>query len=176
MLCLADRGLYSFERFQNARKTAGLFKDERVIASQQSAVIETAGRRVVNLCANNYLGLANHPEAEVSITSTLFLGLRLRKNTQLYCDPEMAGGRGFSGTNGIANFPNGEMPRVATATPKPYLARLYVTQDFGFGDRMEQVESDANRSAHAVHGLGHNVQRRMGLPGRHSRLHLGLDA
>ena len=120
--------------------------------------------------------LANHPEAEVSITSTLFLGLRLRKNTQLYCDPEMAGGRGFSGTNGIANFPNGEMPRVATATPKPYLARLYVTQDFGFGDRMEQVESDANRSAHAVHGLGHNVQRRMGLPGRHSRLHLGLDA
>src|SRR4051812_26049892 len=43
-------------------KTAGLFKDERVITSQQSAVIETAGRRVVNLCANNYLGLANHPE------------------------------------------------------------------------------------------------------------------
>jgi high affinity Mn2+ porin len=89
--------------------------------------------------------LANHPEAEVSLTSTLFLGLRLARDTQLYCDPEMAGGRAFSGTNGIANFPNGEMPRVATATPKPYLARLYVTQDFGFGSERESVESDENQ-------------------------------
>src|SRR5205085_2120774 len=91
--------------------------------------------------------LANHPEAEVSLTSTLFLGVRLAKNTQLYFNPEVAGGRGFSATNGIANFPNGEMPRVATATPKPYLARLYVTQDFGFGDSLEHVDSDANQLA-----------------------------
>jgi glycine C-acetyltransferase len=41
----------------------GLFKAERVITSPQDAEIELAdGRRVVNLCANNYLGLANHPE------------------------------------------------------------------------------------------------------------------
>jgi len=79
------------------------------------------------------------------LTSTLFFGLRLAENTQLYFDPELAGGRGFSGTNGIANFPNGEMPRVATATPKPYLARLYVTQDFGFGEARETIESDANQ-------------------------------
>jgi high affinity Mn2+ porin len=91
------------------------------------------------------LSLANHAEAEVSLTSTFFLGLRLPKNTQLYFDPEIAGGRGFSGTNGIANFPNGEMPRVATATPKPYVARLYVTRDFGFGDERESTESDENR-------------------------------
>jgi len=57
----------------------------------------------------------------------------------------MAGGRGFSATDGIANFSNGEMPRVSTATPKPYLARLFVTQDFGFGDARESVESDANQ-------------------------------
>ena len=62
--------------------------------------------------------------------------------------PRLAGGRGFSGTNGVANFPNGEMPRVATATPKPYLARLYVTQDFGFGDAREvHLESDENQLA-----------------------------
>ena len=79
------------------------------------------------------------------MTSTLFFGLRLAENTQLYFDPELAGGRGFSGTNGIANFPNGEIPRVATATPKPYLARLYVTQDFGFGEARETIESDANQ-------------------------------
>jgi glycine C-acetyltransferase len=40
----------------------GLFKHERVIASPQSAHIELAdGTTVLNLCANNYLGLADHP-------------------------------------------------------------------------------------------------------------------
>ncbi|MCB1552687.1 MAG: glycine C-acetyltransferase [Xanthomonadales bacterium] len=40
----------------------GLFKSERIIASPQSADIELAdGRRVLNFCANNYLGLADHP-------------------------------------------------------------------------------------------------------------------
>ena len=40
----------------------GLFKAERIITSAQSAEIELAdGRRVLNFCANNYLGLADHP-------------------------------------------------------------------------------------------------------------------
>jgi high affinity Mn2+ porin len=93
------------------------------------------------------LSLANHAEAEASLTATLFFGLRLARDTQLYFDPELAGGRGFSGTNGIANSPNGEMPRVASATPKPYLARLYVTRDFGFGSEREPVEGDENQLA-----------------------------
>jgi high affinity Mn2+ porin len=88
-----------------------------------------------------------HSEAEASLTTTLFFGLRLFPNTQLYFNPEIAGGRGFSNTNGVANFPNGEMPRVTVATPKPYLARLYITQDIGFGDQREKVESDANQLA-----------------------------
>ena len=42
---------------------AGLFKRERIIATPQRAHIATAnGREVLNFCANNYLGLANHPE------------------------------------------------------------------------------------------------------------------
>jgi glycine C-acetyltransferase len=41
----------------------GLYKEERIIASPQSASIMLAdGRRVLNMCANNYLGLAGHPE------------------------------------------------------------------------------------------------------------------
>ncbi|WP_369309251.1 glycine C-acetyltransferase [Providencia rettgeri] len=40
----------------------GLFKHERIITSSQDADIEiTGGKRVINFCANNYLGLANHP-------------------------------------------------------------------------------------------------------------------
>jgi high affinity Mn2+ porin len=91
--------------------------------------------------------LAGHPEAEASLTSTLFFGWQLARNTQFYFDPELAGGRGFSGAAGMANFPNGEITRVATATPKPYLARLYVTQDFGFGDARESISSDENQLA-----------------------------
>src|SRR5205823_1865556 len=53
------------------------------------------------------------PERDVSLTTTLFLRLRLGQNTQLYFDPEIAGGRGFGGVNGIADAPNGELPRVA---------------------------------------------------------------
>jgi high affinity Mn2+ porin len=89
--------------------------------------------------------LLNTTEKDVSLTTTLYLGLRLMKNWQLYFDPEIAGGRGFSGVTGIANFPNGELPRVASATPKPYLARLYTTYDFGFGDEREHIESDMNQ-------------------------------
>ncbi len=42
-------------------RDAGLFKDERIIESQQQAEIQVKGNSVVNFCANNYLGLANHP-------------------------------------------------------------------------------------------------------------------
>ena len=45
-----------------ALKGQGLFKAERVISTPQEAAIRVAdGAEVINLCANNYLGLANHP-------------------------------------------------------------------------------------------------------------------
>ncbi|MBP6748732.1 MAG: glycine C-acetyltransferase [Xanthomonadaceae bacterium] len=44
-------------------RAQGLFKSERIIASPQSAEIVLAdGRKVLNFCANNYLGLADHPD------------------------------------------------------------------------------------------------------------------
>ena len=42
-----------------ALETAGLYKSERVISSMQSAEIEVGGEKVLNFCANNYLGLAD---------------------------------------------------------------------------------------------------------------------
>ena len=45
------------------RSATGLYKNERPISTPQRAHIRTAdGKEVLNLCANNYLGLADHPE------------------------------------------------------------------------------------------------------------------
>ena len=43
-------------------RKAGLYKEERILLSPQQAHIKTAGGEVLNFCANNYLGLANHPD------------------------------------------------------------------------------------------------------------------
>ncbi len=44
-------------------KQDGLYKDERIITSPQDAVIKiSTGQEVINLCANNYLGLSSHPD------------------------------------------------------------------------------------------------------------------
>ncbi|MDY5087471.1 MAG: glycine C-acetyltransferase, partial [Alloprevotella sp.] len=42
-------------------KEAGLYKNERLIEGPQQAAIQVAGKEVLNFCANNYLGLSNHP-------------------------------------------------------------------------------------------------------------------
>lgn len=43
-------------------KASGLFKNERIIESEQGAEIKVNGRTVLNFCANNYLGLSSHPK------------------------------------------------------------------------------------------------------------------
>ena len=53
-------------------KEAGLWKTERVIASDQKNAITLAdGSNVVNMCANNYLGLANHPDVMKAASDSL---------------------------------------------------------------------------------------------------------
>jgi glycine C-acetyltransferase len=42
-------------------REAGLYKEERLIESPQQAAIQVKGQEVLNFCANNYLGLSNHP-------------------------------------------------------------------------------------------------------------------
>ncbi len=43
-------------------ETAGLFKKERIITSEQGPEIVVNGKTVLNFCANNYLGLSSHPK------------------------------------------------------------------------------------------------------------------
>ena len=46
----------------NEIRSAGLYKSERVITSAQGAEITVNGKKVLNFCANNYLGLSSHPK------------------------------------------------------------------------------------------------------------------
>ena len=43
-------------------KNAGLFKNERIITSEQGSEIIVNGNTVINFCSNNYLGLSSHPK------------------------------------------------------------------------------------------------------------------
>ena len=43
-------------------RSAGLYKSERIITSAQGPEIEVNGKKVLNFCANNYLGLSSHPK------------------------------------------------------------------------------------------------------------------
>jgi glycine C-acetyltransferase len=63
--------LSHFAQELESLKAQGLFKKERVICSAQQAEIEVNQKTVLNLCANNYLGLANHPEILEAATDAL---------------------------------------------------------------------------------------------------------
>jgi len=52
-------------------ETAGLYKRERIIVGPQQAEIPVGDQTVLNLCANNYLGLANHPDIVAAAHSAL---------------------------------------------------------------------------------------------------------
>ena len=55
-----------------AIKEAGLYKRERIITSKQGAEIAiSSGEKVINFCANNYLGLSSHPEVIQAAKDTL---------------------------------------------------------------------------------------------------------
>lgn len=58
---MSNRFLKNLDVQLQTLKDSGLYKTERVMTSAQKAVIEANGKQVINLCANNYLGLANDP-------------------------------------------------------------------------------------------------------------------
>ncbi len=75
----------------------------------------------------------NHSQLPVNewattITSTFFAGIRLWKNSEVFINPEIAGGHGLSSAFGIASFSNGEAFRVGNPDPTFYIARAYIKQ------------------------------------------------
>ena len=74
--CLrSDMAYNSFKKILDQQlaeiRAAGLYKTERQLLSPQSSEVRVAQGTVLNLCANNYLGLANHPEITKAATEGL---------------------------------------------------------------------------------------------------------
>lgn len=59
---ISEKYLQHLQNELQSIENDGLFKKERIITSQQSAEIEANGKKLLNFCANNYLGLSNNPE------------------------------------------------------------------------------------------------------------------
>jgi len=75
------------------------------------------------------------PQAETdsSRVLTLYTGYEFTPSIEVIADFEEAEGFGFSGTHGVAGFPNLDSVRQPDLGPQPYLARLFYHQVFGFG-------------------------------------------
>jgi glycine C-acetyltransferase len=59
---MPDAVIHDLQKTLTEIREAGLWKDERVLQGPQGAAIQVRGREVLNFCANNYLGLSNHPD------------------------------------------------------------------------------------------------------------------
>lgn len=91
--------------------------------------------------------LKTEEETQTSLTSTLFFGLRLNKNTEFYFNPEIAGGSGLSRAVGIAGFTNGETFRVGSPEPKIYMARAYIKHFIPLSKDTEEFAEGKNQVA-----------------------------
>ena len=86
--------------------------------------------------------LQDTTEQDMSLTTTIFLGYRLWRYGTFYINPEISGGKGFSGTTGMAGFPNGEIYRVGNPAPAAYIARAYYQQSFALHGAHDTLLTD----------------------------------
>ncbi|PLK43545.1 carbohydrate porin [Emticicia sp. TH156] len=84
-------------------------------------------------------------EAQTSVTSTFFIGVKLGKYTEVYFNPELAGGSGLSKATGIAGFPNGETFRVGNPKPTVYIGRAYIRHYISLSKETETVINGINQ-------------------------------
>ena len=89
--------------------------------------------------------LSSLAESCLSSTTTMYVGARLWKNAEIYFNPEVAAGSGFSGATGVAGFTNGETFRVGSPAPSIYIARFFFRQTINIGKEWFFREEDQNK-------------------------------
>ena len=78
---------------------------------------------------------------------TLYLGIRLGKNTEVFFNPEIDQGYGLTNTLGMAGFPSGEAYKVGKGHPYYKVPRYFVRQTFNLGGEITKIEDDINQTS-----------------------------
>jgi high affinity Mn2+ porin len=101
---------------------------------QQTIIVQNHDKFSSPYYGTNSLS-SNEPPA-MTLTSTFFFHGELKSLFGVELDPELVGGKGLSGSTGVAGFPNGEAYRVNDVAPKLGLARIYLSKRIDInGDR-----------------------------------------
>lgn len=96
--------------------------------------------------------LSSKSESSYSLTATLFLGLRPRRGTEIYFNPEASQAIEFSELHGLGGASNGENQKFAAPTPTLYSARVFLRQTFNFGGDTVETASGPNQFSDQVAG------------------------
>jgi high affinity Mn2+ porin len=90
-----------------------------------------------------------NPAANSNETSdiTLFVGMRLPDDGEIWINPEIDQGFGLSNTLGVAGFPSGEAYKVGANAPYQRLPRFFYRKTINLGGEIQQVESGLNQLA-----------------------------
>ena len=124
-LILFLRGPFAFAQISES-------DDSTVIKFQATTVTQEHGKTSTpSYLQSGSNSLSGSEEVRTSLTATLFSGARINENIEVYFDPEISAGSGLSDTHGIGGYPNGEIYRVDTPSPKFNLSRLYFKKVFG---------------------------------------------
>lgn len=125
-----------------AQQSDSLTNDRFSIHSQTTVINQIKPSFSAKYSGDN--SLTTNRESKTSITSTLYLGVRLWQGASLFINPEIAGGSGLSGALGIAAATNGETFRIGDPAPQIYLARLFYKQIIALTSAKTYQKSDFN--------------------------------
>jgi high affinity Mn2+ porin len=103
-------------------------------------------------------------DTQMSLTTTLFFGLRLWKGAEFYLNPEISGGSGLSGGTGMAGYPNGEAFRIGSPKPVLYVARAYLKQVIPLGTAAENTPPVTGTSRPELFGGAKEGANQLGSP------------
>lgn len=99
---------------------------------QNTTVFQTYPQFSVKYSGDN--SLMNSNQSALSNTTTIFIKRNLWRNATFHIDQETTAGGGLSGAKGLAGFTNGEIYRVGSPKPTPFIARAYYQQTFKLKD------------------------------------------
>jgi len=125
--------------------TAALAADEAPFELHAQA---TYARQYKPGFAANYSGpnsLRSTPETSYTFTATLYAGLRLGEDSELYFNPEFVQGNPLSGLHGLGGFTNGEAQRGAGPELRGYRARLFLRHTWNLNGAVEEEPSGQNQ-------------------------------